>query len=122
MRTYGLILASTALAVFAFGCAATGGRHADQQTSGGAPAAAQGADASIHINGLACPYCVYNVERSVKQVAGVKRVAIDLNTGVASIWFESDQHPEPKALWAAVKDSGFTPAEMHIGEQTYAFD
>ncbi len=76
-------------------------------------------DAFVHITGLACPYCVYNVERSLQHVEGVARVSTDLNTGVASVWFAEGKSPDPAHLREAVKNSGFTPNKIVLHGETH---
>jgi len=79
----------------------------------------RGPDARIHISGLACPYCVYNVERSLQHVEGVAGVSTDLNTGVASVWFTGRKIPDPSELREAVKNAGFTPTRIVINGETH---
>ena len=76
-------------------------------------------DALVHITGLSCPYCVYNVERSLQRVEGVARVSTDLNIGVASVWFAEGKSPDPGHLREAVKNSGFTPNKIVIHGETH---
>ena len=73
-----LTVAALTIVALPVGCATTGvAQEVRQAPDIGTP------DATVHIKGLFCPYCVYNVERSLKNVDGVKRIETDLNTGVA---------------------------------------
>ena len=80
------------------------------------------ADATITVDGLSCPSCVYGFEDTVKRVDGVIRIETDLNTGLAQIWYAPDTSPEMKAIWDAVNDSGFTPRKITSAEGSYTHD
>lgn len=59
------------------------------------------------------------MQRSVERVNGVKKVELDLNTGRASVTFEAGEAAEAADLWQAVKESGFTPIRIEIGDTVY---
>ena len=50
---------------------------------------------------------------------GVSKVAVNLDSGRASVEFESDESAASADLWDAVKASGFTPVWVKIGDQVY---
>ncbi len=68
--------------------------------------------AEIYIEGMACPFCTYNVEKKIREIADVQTVSTDLNTGVARVIFDEDAKPDVKALWGKVVKSGFTPKKI----------
>ncbi len=114
-RTTPIIAALAVAAVnLTLGCASTGTGKQIQ-----AVAETRTPDAFVHITGLSCPYCVYNVERSLQLVEGVARVSTDLNIGVASLWFAEEKSPDPAHLREAVKNSGFTPNKIVIRGETH---
>lgn len=59
------------------------------------------------------------MERSVERVDGVSMVSMDLNSGRASVVFESGKTAAAADLWEAVKESGFTPVWVKTGDQVY---
>ncbi len=59
------------------------------------------------------------MERSVERVDGVKTVKFDLNTGWATVAFETGKIPSPAELWKAVERSGFTPAKIEYDGKVY---
>ncbi|MCH7702043.1 MAG: hypothetical protein IID37_10170 [Planctomycetes bacterium] len=59
------------------------------------------------------------MESSVGLVEGVSKVAVDLNSGWTSVEFESAKSAASADLWEAVKESGFTPVWVKIGDQVY---
>ena len=46
-------------------------------------------------------------------------VSMDLNSGRASVVFESGKTAAAADLWEAVKESGFTPVWVKTGDQVY---
>ncbi len=46
-------------------------------------------------------------------------VSMDLNSGRASVVFESGKTAVAVDLWKAVKASGFTPVWVKMGDQVY---
>jgi copper chaperone CopZ len=58
--------------------------------------------ATLHIQGLVCSACASNVQRSIERVSGVQAATVDLDTGEASVRFESSV-AAPEALVGAVQ-------------------
>ena len=62
--------------------------------------------AEIKISGMSCAHCVARVEKSLKNVDGVKEVKVDLETGKASVKY-NPKKVEPSKLEDAVKEAGY---------------
>ncbi len=53
-------------------------------------------------------------------MANVKHISFNLETGEGKIWFTSpDAKVDAKRIWKAIKDSGFTPVWVRIGDTEY---
>ena len=62
---------------------------------------------SIRVDGLACPYCAYGIEKKLNQLDGVKFIDMDLEKGVVTV--ESyDVKLNDEQLKQLFQDSGFT--------------
>jgi len=62
---------------------------------------------SIRVDGLACPYCAYGIEKKMNAIQGVKFINMDLKKGVVTA--ESyDTKLEDDQLKKLFQDSGFT--------------
>jgi len=62
---------------------------------------------SIRVDGLACPYCAYGIEKKLNQLDGVKFIDMDLEKGIVTV--ESyDVKLEDEQLKQLFHDSGFT--------------
>ena len=67
----------------------------------------------VQVDGLACPFCAYGLEKKLKKLPGAANVRIELNTGWASFDVSSGVLlPEP--VQAAVRDAGFTPRDIRV--------
>ena len=62
--------------------------------------------AEIKVSGMHCASCALNVEKSLKDVDGVKEVKVDLETGKASVKY-NPKKVEPSKLEEAVKEAGY---------------
>lgn len=69
---------------------------------------------SVTVEGMACPFCAFGVEKRIKKVKGVSSVDVDMRTGKAMITAEPDASIQYRDVPQAVRDAGFTPGEMHI--------
>ncbi|MEN8135466.1 MAG: heavy-metal-associated domain-containing protein [Thermodesulfobacteriota bacterium] len=80
------------------------------------PAVTQGQVESltVTVDGLACPFCAYGIEKKLKKVAGVKAVTVSMQKGTVSLTAKARQSINYSQIPAAVLDSGFTPRTMRV--------
>ena len=64
---------------------------------------------AVTVDGLACPFCAYGIEKKTKRLNGVKEIKIYLNTGTVVLKCSEDKSPAFADVRTAVKDAGFTP-------------
>jgi copper chaperone CopZ len=62
---------------------------------------------SIRVDGLACPYCAYGIEKKLNQINGVKFIDMDLDKGIVTVE-TNDVKLEDAQLKQLFQDSGFT--------------
>ncbi len=74
--------------------------------SGGVQAGAHRYAATV--DGLACPFCAYGVEKKLSALDGVKKVEIDIERGVVLITVEENRALTEDAVRAAIAEAGFT--------------
>lgn len=70
----------------------------------------------IRVKGMACPFCVYGIEKKLKQVEGVSDVKSDFKQSLITVQPEPDSRPDVKALEQAVKEAGFSVDSITVGE------
>lgn len=80
-----------------------------------APASQEAAtQATIQINGMACPFCTYNIQRQIEALEGVQRVDVSLEKGEAYVSLSKQNPPTAKQLREAVESAGFTPGQVRM--------
>ncbi len=73
-----------------------------------AAAFAAGTQYELRVDGLACPYCAYGIEKKLKKTKGVEKIDIDLNKGVVRVnVVEGIKLTEPQ-MAKLINDAGFT--------------
>jgi len=79
-----------------------------QPTDGDATAFPADRTATLWVKGLACPYCVHNIDRQLTAMTGVERVHVNLPTGEVRVALIADRPATREKLVKAIDDSGFT--------------
>lgn len=64
---------------------------------------------TIKVKGMTCGGCVASVERVLRELEGVGKVAVSLENGEASVEFDRAR-VKPEALRAAIEDAGYDAA------------
>lgn len=73
----------------------------------GSPAAWADQVYRLQIDGLACPFCAYGVEKKLKAVEGVKRLEISINKGEIIVTLEDGAAFDEEEARQLVADAGF---------------
>ena len=73
----------------------------------------------IGVAGLACPFCVYSLEKNLTKLANIEQVEVDLATGSARVVMVRTHKADLEAIKQAIVNAGFTPGAAtttHIGK------
>ncbi len=62
---------------------------------------------SIQVDGLACPFCAYGVEKQLQAIEGVAKVETEIKTGIVTITMHDGALLTEEAAKKAVEDAGF---------------
>ncbi len=62
---------------------------------------------SIQVDGLACPFCAYGVEKQLNAIEGVANVETEIKTGLVTITMHGGAVLTEEAAKKAVEDAGF---------------
>jgi len=73
---------------------------------------AAGSQYSLRIDGLACPFCAYGIEKKLIRTEGVESVAFDLEKGVVKVKVGEGVVFTESQLKRLVGDAGFTLRSM----------
>ncbi|MBI4195070.1 MAG: heavy-metal-associated domain-containing protein [Betaproteobacteria bacterium] len=62
----------------------------------------------LRVDGLACPFCAYGIEKKLSAIKGVQRVEVDIATGIVTVTMAEGTTLDETAAKKAVKDAGFS--------------
>ncbi len=62
----------------------------------------------LRVDGLACPFCAYGIEKSLGKVAGVERVEIDIRSASILVTTSNSGGLSERVAREAVEAAGFT--------------
>ncbi len=71
-------------------------------------AAQAGAVYKLYVDGLACPFCAYGVEKKVGGLDGVERVDIDIDEGLVTVTMAEGSTLDAATARRAIDEAGFT--------------
>ncbi len=73
---------------------------------------AAGTQYLMRVDGLACPYCAYGIEKKLNQVEGVEKIDVDLNKGLVTVNVADGVKLSEEQMTQLFKDAGFTYRSM----------
>ncbi len=62
----------------------------------------------LYVDGLACPFCAYGVEKKVGGLEGVEKVDIDIDEGLVAVTLADGATLDEATAKQAVDEAGFT--------------
>ncbi len=62
----------------------------------------------LRVDGLACPFCAYGIEKELKRTDGVESLKIDINTGIVTVTMAEGAAMTEAQASRIVEDAGFT--------------
>lgn len=62
----------------------------------------------LQVDGLACPFCAYGVEKMLNQVEGVESIDIRINEGLVLVTTSDDTQFDQARAKQIMKEAGFT--------------
>jgi len=69
---------------------------------------------SLHVDGLSCPFCALSLEKKLKSIDGVSKVAVHLKKATTDLTLKPESQLDLKAVHTAVKEAGFTLKDIQI--------
>lgn len=62
----------------------------------------------LHVDGLACPFCAYGIEKKLAAIKGVQGVRVDIAGGTVNVTMTGGASLDEATAKQAVRDAGFT--------------
>lgn len=80
------------------------------------PAVAETNEYILRVDGLACPYCAYGIEKKIKSLDGVidNSISVDLDRGIVAFTTRIEDGPSEENLKRLINDAGFTLRNIQI--------
>jgi len=76
------------------------------------------ADATVYVDGLACPFCAYGLEKKLKKLGAIQKMEVQLEKGRVLLAFKEEQSLTKEEIQQAVKEAGFTARKVEFPDGT----
>lgn len=73
---------------------------------------AAGTHYEMRVDGLACPFCAYGVEKKLKAIEGTNKIEVDLDKGLVKVNVDEGKELTEAQMKKLFHDSGFTYRSM----------
>jgi len=71
----------------------------------------------MRVDGLACPFCAYGIEKKLKAIKGTSKIDIDLDKGLVKVNMAEGTKLTEEEMNKLFNDSGFTYRSMKKTKQ-----
>ena len=69
---------------------------------------AAGTEYELGIDGVACPFCVYGIEKQLSKLEGIERISTDIKNGLVLLEMKDGSTLTEESINEAVNKAGFT--------------
>ena len=69
---------------------------------------------TVKVDGLACAFCAYGLQKGLERVEGVRDVKVYVDAGRAELQFKKGVSASLEEIVPAVKRAGYTPREIRV--------
>ncbi len=74
-------------------------------------------DVVVTVDGLACPFCAYGLEKKLKKLEGIQAISLEMEEGEVRLKFKAGEAVSEERISQAVADAGFTVREFSYPSQ-----
>lgn len=78
------------------------------------PAYAQIEQITVKVDGLACAFCAYGLEKDLKKVEGIGEVKVFVDEGRAELRSQPEKAVDLDAIEPSIRRSGYTPRDVTV--------
>ena len=72
----------------------------------------------IHVDGLACPFCAYGIEKQLSAIDGVNQIDVDIGIGTVIVTMQEGAILDEATASKAVKAAGFAMGDFEPAQTT----
>ncbi|MFB6272947.1 MAG: heavy-metal-associated domain-containing protein [Salinibacter sp.] len=74
----------------------------------------QNPDATVYVDGLACPFCAYGLEKKLGTLDAIQQMEVQLEKGRVLLAFKKEKSLTKNQIQKAVKEAGFTARKIEF--------
>lgn len=74
----------------------------------------------LEVEGLACPFCAYGLEKKINKIDGVKNFHVDIKDGYVTFNIPKENKVDKEELKNIVADAGFSLKDAIISDKPLA--
>lgn len=78
------------------------------------PSEARIESATVVVEGMACPFCAFGIEKRLKKVGGVGSIEVNLGAGSAALTASDGASIDVSNIPEAIRKAGFTPGTIEV--------
>ncbi len=68
----------------------------------------------VHVDGMACPFCAFSVEKKLERIKGVESLEIKINEGRVVLLLKPDASVDSTVVKQKITEAGFTPRKVEF--------
>lgn len=69
---------------------------------------------TVQVEGLGCSFCAYGLEKKFKELKGIKKIAIDLESGTFTFLFPTEKALRTEQVKQQVASAGYTAIRVQV--------
>jgi mercuric ion binding protein len=81
-------------------------------------AAVTSPDATVFVDGMACPFCAYGIEKKLKNLDALQSMEVQLEEGRVLLVFKEGESATKDEIQKAVENAGFTARKIEFADET----
>jgi len=74
-------------------------------------------DAEVYVDGLACPFCAYGLEKKLKTLDAIQAMEVQIDEGRVLLDFKEGKRPTEDEIQQAVEKAGFTARKIEFADE-----
>jgi len=67
---------------------------------------------TLRVDGMACPFCAYGIEKKLKAITGIQHIDVDLDHGLVVVIGDDHVKLSNQQMTTLFRDAGFTFRSM----------
>ncbi len=71
---------------------------------------------TVRVDGMACPFCAFSLEKKLSRIPGVQSIAIKINDGNIILLLKPGAQVDTSLIRTKVKEAGFTPRQIQFSD------